>query len=97
VHDHMEEQVAQLFSQIGVVGPLNCFYSFVALLNKRRPQTFVRLLAIPRAAPGCTKPGDYSPQSGDVAHIMRAKASCGLRETRRPPLRKVARRKLQAQ
>jgi hypothetical protein len=38
----------------------------------------MRLLPIPRATSGRTKPGDDFPQSGDVAHIMRARACFGL-------------------
>jgi hypothetical protein len=38
----------------------------------------MRLLPIPRATSGRTKPSDDFPQSRDVTHIRRARARCGL-------------------
>ena len=78
VHDHVKKQVAQFLAQISVIRLLYCLDSLVAFLDERRTQAFMRLLPIPRATSGCAKPGDDFPQSGDVAHIMRARARCGL-------------------
>ena len=78
VHDHVKKQVAQFLAQISVIRLLNCLDSLVAFLDERRTQAFMRLLPIPRATSGRTKPGDDFPQSGDVAHIMRARACFGL-------------------
>jgi hypothetical protein len=86
VHDDLKEQIAQFLAQIFVIRLLYGLDGLIAFLDERRTQAFMRLLPIPRATSGRTKPGDDFPQSGDVAHITRARARCGLCETRRLPL-----------
>ncbi len=78
VHDYVKKQIAQFLSQISVIRLLYGLDGLVAFLDERRTQAFMRLLPIPRATSGRTKPGDDFPQSGDVAHITRARACFGL-------------------
>ena len=79
VHDHVKKQIAQLFSKIGIIRPLYGLYGLVAFLNERGTQALMRLLAIPWATFGRTKPRDDFPQPRDVAHIIPARVNCWFR------------------
>ena len=73
------EIIAKLFPQIGILRQVDRLNSFKALLDERRAQTLVSLLAIPGTAPGRTKPGDNFPQPGDVTRITHATANFWFR------------------
>jgi hypothetical protein len=79
VHDNVEEQIAELFTQIRVVRFFDCFDRFVAFLDEGGSQALMGLLAIPRTAPRRAQPGDDFPQAGDVAHVRHAKANFSSR------------------
>ena len=79
VHDHMKQQIAKLFPQIGILRQVDRLNSFTALLAERLAQTLVSLLAIPGTAPGRTKTGDNFPQPGDVTRITHATANFWFR------------------
>ena len=50
VHQHLEEQVAQLLAQVAALEAVDRLEHLVGLLEEIRPQTAVRLLTIPRTA-----------------------------------------------
>ena len=58
VHEHLEQQVAELLAQRRGVGGVDRLEHLVGFLEQVRPQAAMRLLAIPRASARCAQPLD---------------------------------------
>ncbi len=58
VKDGLQEQIAQLLPQIGVVARVDRLDDFVRLLDQSRAQAGMGLLAVPRAPIRRPQPGD---------------------------------------
>lgn len=74
VHDDVEQDVAQLLAEVGVVGLVNGLDDLVTLLDEGGAEAGVGLLAVPRAAIGSAETGDDVAEAGDVAHMRQSEA-----------------------
>jgi hypothetical protein len=62
----MEQQVAEFFAEVRIIGPLDGVDHLVAFLNEKRSEAGVRLFTVPWTAIGRAEPGDNFLKAGDA-------------------------------
>jgi hypothetical protein len=66
MHDDVKQQIAELFTQVGIIRALDGVDNLVALLDEQGPQRGMCLLAIPWAAIRGAESSDNFLQAGDA-------------------------------
>ncbi len=74
VHDDVEQDIAELLAEVGVVSLVDGLDDLVTLLDEGGAEALVGLLAVPRAAIGGAEPGDDVAEAGDITHMRQREA-----------------------
>ncbi len=74
VHNDVEQDVAKLLAEVGVVGLVDGLDDLVTLLDEGGAEAGVGLLAVPGAAIGGAEAGDDVAEAGDITHMRQSEA-----------------------